>query len=154
MQFAENARKGPAGSLMNACRRTGSFGNAQSTVVKDFGAFQGLPPPVLGSQRYCGIWTPEACAISQAILPLPRDERWPFILPIRTQACNDSGNDCDEHTQNIPREMGKDFDYAEAAKTLDVDALKWGHRRGDDDLEGAHRANSASRLRPSNDSRK
>ena len=38
------------------------------------------------------------------------------------QACNDSGRLC--HTQNIPREMGKDFDYAEAAKTLAVDALK------------------------------
>ena len=36
---------------MNACRRIGSFGNAQSTVVKDFSAFQGLPPPVLGMRR-------------------------------------------------------------------------------------------------------
>ena len=51
MQFAENVRKGPVGLLMNACRRTGSFGNAQSTVVKDFGAFQGLPPPVLDMRR-------------------------------------------------------------------------------------------------------
>ena len=40
MQFAENVRKGPAGSLMNACRRTESFGDAQSTIVKDFSAFQ------------------------------------------------------------------------------------------------------------------
>ena len=41
MQFAENVRKGPAEALMNACRRTESFGNTPSTVVKDFGAFQG-----------------------------------------------------------------------------------------------------------------
>ena len=38
------------------------------------------------------------------------------------QACNDFGRLL--HTQNIPREMGKDFNYAEAAKTLDVDTLK------------------------------
>ncbi len=30
---------------MNACRRTESFGNAQSTVVKDFGAFTGFRNP-------------------------------------------------------------------------------------------------------------
>ena len=49
MQFAENVRKGPAEALMNACRRTESFGNAQSTVVKDFGAFQGLRPVLCSS---------------------------------------------------------------------------------------------------------
>ena len=48
MPFADNARKGAtARAPMNACRRPESFGNAQSTVVKDFGAFKGFPVAAL-----------------------------------------------------------------------------------------------------------
>ena len=86
MQFAENVRKGPAEALMNACRRTESFGNAQSTVVKDFGAFQESiwyfchPSSVAALLRRVDART---CAIFRARFPLPGDERTPFILPVR-----------------------------------------------------------------------
>ena len=95
MQFAENVRKGPAEALMNACRRTESFGNAQSTVVKDFGAFQGStwyfrhPSSVAALLRRVDART---CAITRARFPcLGTRERRLFFLSALAELPSRSG---------------------------------------------------------------
>ena len=66
---------------MNACRRTESFAKAQSTVVKDFGAFQEFRP-VLGSSATAEGGRPDLRHFPSQI-PLSGNVRTPFILPIR-----------------------------------------------------------------------
>ena len=69
---------------MNACRRTESFGDAQSTIVKDFSAFQESTWYFRHPSSVAALlWRVDArtCAITRAKFPLPGNERTPFIIP-------------------------------------------------------------------------
>ena len=86
LQFAEDLRKGPAGSLMNHLSSHRIVRECSEYRCKGFRRVSGvnliLPPPVLGSSATADGWTPEPAPLPSQI-PLPGNERMPFILPIR-----------------------------------------------------------------------
>ena len=85
MRFAENVRKGPAGSLMNAWSSHLIVRECSEYRCKGFRRVSGvnlvLPPPVLGSSATADGWTPELAPFSEPNSPcLGTRERFLFSL--------------------------------------------------------------------------